>query len=138
MLALALVLALASLLSAVGAVVSQASKHNFASFTVLAAFFLTFAIVLLLTALYQHYQWLFTIDSQKIESRRGIIGRDVRSIRTKDLRNIHVRQSFFHRIINVGNVEFSSAAGADVEVVFYGVSDPMTIKEKVQQLQAAA
>jgi uncharacterized membrane protein YdbT with pleckstrin-like domain len=89
------------------------------------------ALALFALAAYRHYAWSFTIGDGAIESRRGIIGRDVRSIRVVDLRNVNVHQSLFQRLFNVGNVEFSSAGGAGVEVVFYGVLDPMSVKQRV-------
>lgn len=90
---------------------------------------------LLATILYHRYQWRFTINTDNIESCRGLIGRKVRSIRLKDLRNINVNQTLMQRILDVGDVEFSSSAGSDVEVVFFGVSDPMGVKALAQGLQ---
>ncbi len=90
---------------------------------------------LLATILYHRYLWRYTINTDNIESCRGLIGRKVRSIRLQDLRNINVNQTFMQRIFGVGDVEFSSSAGSDVEVVFFGVSDPMGIKVLAQRLQ---
>lgn len=90
---------------------------------------------LLATILYHRYLWRFTINTDNIESCRGLIGRKVRSIRLQDLRNINVNQTLMQRILGVGDVEFSSSAGSDVEVVFFGVSDPMAIKALAQRLQ---
>ncbi len=81
--------------------------------------------------LYRHYAWTYTIRGGTIESRRGIIGRDVQSIHVEDLRNVNVHQSIVQRLFNVGNVEFSSAGGAGVEVTFRGVVDPLAVKERV-------
>ncbi|HAK60092.1 MAG TPA: hypothetical protein DCO77_06880 [Nitrospiraceae bacterium] len=81
------------------------------------------------------YSWLYSIDDENIESRYGIISLNVKSIRIKDLRNINVRQSFFQRIFTLGDVEFSTAAGGGVEVVFAGVLDPMSVKYVAQSLQ---
>lgn len=90
---------------------------------------------LLTTILYQRYLWRFTINADNIESCRGLFGRKVRSIRLQDLRNINVNQTLMQRILGVGDVEFSSSAGSDVEVVFFGVSDPMGTKALAQRLQ---
>jgi len=89
---------------------------------------------LLLVVLYRHYEWDFVVENGVIESRRGIIGRDVQSIRLKDLRNVNVRQSFFQRIFFVGDVEFSSSGGSGIEVVFHGVPSPMEVKTLVHSL----
>ena len=81
------------------------------------------------------YSWLYSIDDENIESRYGIISLSVKSIRVKDLRNVNVNQSFFQRIFGLGDVEFSTAAGGGVEVVFAGVLDPMSVKYVAQNLQ---
>jgi len=93
------------------------------------------ALYVALRVLYTHFAWRFTIDDDSIESRRGVIGRTVQSIRIDDLRNINVRQSLIERMLGVGSVEFSTAGGSGIEVVFFGVEDPLQLKEGVQQMQ---
>jgi len=93
------------------------------------------ALALVLLILYRHFAWCFTIDADTIESRRGVIGRTVQSIRIEDLRNINVRQSLVGRMLGVGSVEFSTAGGSGIEVVFFGIEDPLQLKANVQQLQ---
>ncbi len=88
-------------------------------------------LVLVAVIVYRYHVWTFTIRSGTIESCRGIIGRDVHSIRVQDLRNVNVRQTIWQRLLGVGDVEFSSAGGAGVEVTFYGVSGPLRIKDSV-------
>jgi uncharacterized membrane protein YdbT with pleckstrin-like domain len=90
--------------------------------------------VICLIMIYRHYSWRYTVDAVNIESRRGIIARNVSSIRIADVRNINVKQSLFERILFIGDVEFSSAGTAGVEVVFKGISRPMRIKQKVQEI----
>ncbi len=90
-------------------------------------------LVLLAVILYRHFVWTFTIHDGTIESCHGLIGRDVRSIRVQDLRNVNVRQTVFQRLFGVGNVEFSSAGGPGVEVTFYGVLDPLDVKDRVMR-----
>ncbi len=87
---------------------------------------------------YRRYSWRFTIDEENIESRHGIIARELKSIRIEDLRNINVTQSVFQRLFGIGDIEFSSAAGGGVEVVFKGVIDPISVKEIAQDLQEQA
>jgi len=88
-----------------------------------------------LTLLYRHFSWTFTIDDSTIESSKGIIARDVNSIRIEDVRNINVKQSIIQRILFIGDVEFSSAGGSGIEVAFCGVSRPMAVKTLLQSLQ---
>ncbi len=99
---------------------------------------LALAAYLALLMLFRRFSWLYTIDAESIESSHGLIARRVQSIRIRDLRNINIRQSVMQRLLDVGDVEFSSAAGGDVEVIFYGAPDPMGLKEYVQDRQRAA
>ncbi len=92
-------------------------------------------LILGVAILYRHYCWRFTIGDDTVESHYGIVARNVKSIRIKDLRNINLRQSLFQRIFGIGDLEFSSAGGADIEVTFFGIQHPMDIKNKVQSLQ---
>jgi uncharacterized membrane protein YdbT with pleckstrin-like domain len=91
-------------------------------------------IVVCALMLYRHYSSRFIIDGDIIESHHGIIARRVSSIRVEDLRNINVKQSIFQRLLGIGDVEFSSAASADAEVIFNQVANPMRVKEKVQEM----
>ncbi len=90
-------------------------------------------LVLVAVIIYRRHAWTFTIRGDTIESCRGIIGRDVQSIRVQDLRNVNVRQTIWQRLLGVGDVEFSSAGGAGVEVTFYGVTDPLGVKDRVMR-----
>jgi uncharacterized membrane protein YdbT with pleckstrin-like domain len=89
-------------------------------------------LIVCLIIIVRHYSWQFTVNGDIIESRHGIIAREVRAIRVEDLRNINVKQSLFHRIIGIGDVEFSSAGDSGIEVVFKGVSQPMAVMRRIQ------
>ncbi len=92
-------------------------------------------VYLCVLIIYRRFCWLYTVDQEHIESHRGILARRVRSIRIRDLRNVNVRQSIAQRLFGVGDVEFSSAAGGDIEVTFFGVADPLEVKDLAQRLQ---
>lgn len=102
---------------------------------VLATALAIMALIAVVVLLYRHYVWRFRIDDSAIESYYGIISRNVHSIRVRDLRNINVRQSILQRILGIGDIEFSSAGGAGIEVTFFGVAAPMALKEDIQQLE---
>jgi membrane protein YdbS with pleckstrin-like domain len=92
-------------------------------------------VYLVAVVIYRRYSWAYTIDSETIESREGLIARKVKSIRIQDLRNINVNQSLWQRIVGVGDVEFSSAGGSGIEVVFRGVDKPLQVKQLAQRRQ---
>lgn len=91
--------------------------------------------VFFLIMVYRHYSWRFTVGDGNIESRHGIIAREVRSIRIADVRNINVKQSLFDRLLFIGDIEIGSAGTADIEVVFRRVGRPFAVKRKIQNLQ---
>ena len=92
-------------------------------------------ISLAVPILYRHYAWRYSVAGDNIESRYGIISRQVHSVRIQDLRNVNVNQSILQRLIGIGDVEFSSAGGGGVEVVFFAVTRPVELKDKIQSLQ---
>lgn len=92
-------------------------------------------VYLIAVVIYRRYSWAYTIDGDTIESREGLIARKVKSIRVRDLRNINVNQSLWQRLMGVGDVEFSSAGGSGIEVVFCGVDKPLQVKQLVQRVQ---
>lgn len=92
-------------------------------------------VYLIAMVTYRRYSWAYKIDHETIESREGLIARNVKSIRIQDLRNINVNQSLIQRIMGVGDVEFSSAGGSGIEVVFRGVNKPLEVKAMAQRLQ---
>jgi len=92
-------------------------------------------VYLIAVVTYRRYSWAYKIDNETIESREGLIARKVKSIRIQDLRNINVNQSLVERIMGMGDVEFSSAGGSGIEVVFRGVDKPLEVKAMAQRLQ---
>jgi len=107
--------------------------------TGLAVIFLAAVLVLIyVSIIYGHYAWTFTVSQDSIESRHGIIARNIRSILVRDLRNINLRQTIFQRLLGIGDLEFSTAGGSGIEVSFFGVKHPMELKEQIQNMQDAA
>lgn len=79
-------------------------------------------------------RYRITLDS--VIEEHGIIGRTASEIRIQDIRNIVVTQSALERVLFMGHVSFSSAAGAGVEVTFSKVARPGAIRDLVRDLQA--
>jgi len=83
--------------------------------------------------LFKRYVWMFILKGDRIESRFGIISRSIRALRYQDIRNINMSQSIIGRLLDYGDVEFSSAGGAGIEVAFRGVVSPMALQEAVRR-----
>lgn len=87
--------------------------------------------------LYRRYVWLYSIDPERIDCRHGLMARTLRSVRVSDLRNVYVRQSVGQRLFGVGDVEFCGGDN-EVEVTFFGVPDPLGLRDQVQSWQTGA
>lgn len=74
-----------------------------------------------------------TLDS--VVEEHGLFSKASSEIRIQDIRNIVVKQSFLDRVLRMGTVHFSSAAGNAVEVKFRKVAAPNKVKELVRDLQ---
>ena len=87
---------------------------------------------LLLPVLYRHYAWRYTIDEEQIESRYGIVTRDLSSMRIEYLHQIRVRRSLFQRLWGIGDIRFIGPGGNEIE--FKGIAQPLQLKARAQAL----
>ena len=96
------------------------------------------AAVALLTIAYAFFKKLFSryeVRLDAVMAEVGLLSRTSSEIRIRDIRNITVAQSFSERLLNIGSVSYSSAAGDKEEVVFAGIADPKSYKRLIQELQ---
>ena len=92
-------------------------------------------LVLTMLLLYRHYAHRYYVDEGRIEHQVGIIGRQIRSVRLMDLRNVNLRQSIVERLLGIGTLEFSSAGGSGIEVRWKGIDDPAETKRRIETLR---
>lgn len=76
----------------------------------------------------------YFINETEIRSKTGIFTRDGNSINPKDVKGIHIKQSFFDKIFNVGTITFASAGTDQAEVIFNGIKKPVELREQSQAL----
>jgi uncharacterized membrane protein YdbT with pleckstrin-like domain len=86
-------------------------------------------------AMIKIYNVRFTVDHWGAHAKVGILSLRTRSVsvRYEDIRSIECDQSLLERIVNVGAVLVSTAAGATDEVVFEGVAAPHEIQDMLQR-----
>lgn len=77
----------------------------------------------------------YFVTSHRIEIEFGIIGRNTKEVRIRDIRAIDVHQRGYKAIVGLGTVEFDSSASSGPEVIFTNVRRPHQIKELVRSLQ---
>lgn len=78
---------------------------------------------------------LYLVTSQRVIAQSGLLSRRVDEIEIQDIRNITLEQSFFQRILGVGDIGISSAGGEGIEVRFDGVGGAADVKERVRLIR---
>lgn len=74
---------------------------------------------------------LYTITTQRLTIRRGLLARDVQETRLDRIQNVNSRQSMLERVLGVGTVDFDTAAGAEYSFAFHGLADPAQVVRTV-------
>src|SRR5215216_4554678 len=72
----------------------------------------------------------YTITNRRLHIKRGIIARDIQETRLERVQNVNYNQSPLERLLQVGDVDFDTAAGDDYNFVFAGVADPAEVVER--------
>jgi uncharacterized membrane protein YdbT with pleckstrin-like domain len=78
-------------------------------------------------------QTTYTITSRRLTIATGILSRELHETRLERVQNVNSRQSLLERILRVGTVDFDTAASAEYDFRFRGVSDPHAIVRTVDQ-----
>ncbi len=79
----------------------------------------------------------YTITDRRLNIRRGILSREVQETRLERVQNVNYRQSVYQRLVQIGDVDFDTAAGDDYNFVFAGVADPDDVVHRVDQATGA-
>jgi uncharacterized membrane protein YdbT with pleckstrin-like domain len=75
----------------------------------------------------------YTITNRRLNIKRGIVSREIQETRLERVQNVNYRQGVYQRIVQIGDVDFDTAAGDDYNFVFAGVADPGDVVHRVDQ-----
>jgi uncharacterized membrane protein YdbT with pleckstrin-like domain len=75
----------------------------------------------------------YTITDRRLNIKRGIVSREVQETRLERVQNVNYRQSVYQRLMQIGDVDFDTAATDDYNFVFAGVADPGDVVHQVDQ-----
>jgi uncharacterized membrane protein YdbT with pleckstrin-like domain len=89
--------------------------------------------IVILAGLIKRITTHYTITTRRLHIQRGIIARDIQETRLERVQNVNYNQSLLERVLQVGDVDFDTAAGDDYNFVFVGVADPADVVEKVDR-----
>lgn len=117
----------ADLLLLLGAVLWWAGHGRWAPWAALAGA-LVHAVVLL-----QRVSSLYSVTSERVIARNGLLSTRTDEVDIRDIRNISVEQTLFQRLLGLGDVGVSSAGSDGVEVVFRGIPQAGGVKEIIRE-----
>jgi uncharacterized membrane protein YdbT with pleckstrin-like domain len=75
----------------------------------------------------------YTITNRRLNIKRGIVSREIQETRLERVQNVNYRQSVYQRLMQIGDVDFDTAATDDYNFVFAGVADPSEVVHRVDQ-----
>jgi uncharacterized membrane protein YdbT with pleckstrin-like domain len=79
----------------------------------------------------------YTITDRRLNIKRGIVSREIQETRLERVQNVNYRQSVYQRLMQIGDVDFDTAAGDDYNFIFFGVADPGDVVHRVDQATGA-
>jgi uncharacterized membrane protein YdbT with pleckstrin-like domain len=95
-------------------------------------------LILLLVGYVKRLFTTYTISNNRLHIRRGIISREEQQTQISRVQNVNTDQSVLQRLLQIGTVDFDTAAGGDYDFKFAGVADPREVVEAVHRAQREA
>jgi uncharacterized membrane protein YdbT with pleckstrin-like domain len=80
----------------------------------------------------------YTITNRRLHIKRGIVSRTIQETRLERVQNVNYRQGVLQRMLQIGDVDFDTAAGDDYNFIFEGVSEPADVVHMVDQATGVA
>jgi uncharacterized membrane protein YdbT with pleckstrin-like domain len=95
----------------------------------------TFAVILAITVLVgfiKRVATVYTITDRRLNIKVGIIARKVQETRLQRVQNVNFGQGVYERIMQIGDVEFTTAGTDESNFVFAGVAQPEQVVQQVE------
>jgi uncharacterized membrane protein YdbT with pleckstrin-like domain len=102
--------------------------------------FLVILVILALTVVIgfvKRVATTYTITDRRLNIKRGIVSKEVQETRLERVQNVNYRQSVYQRLMQIGDVDFDTAASDDYNFVFVGVANPGEVVHAVDQATGA-
>jgi uncharacterized membrane protein YdbT with pleckstrin-like domain len=90
-------------------------------------------VVVITRGLIRRLRTTYTITSRRLTIEVGLLGRDLHETRLEQIQNVNTSQSLLQRALDVGDVSFDTAGGAEFDFSFRGVSQPRQIVRAVDE-----
>ena len=98
--------------------------------------FLVILIILALTVVIgfvKRVATTYTITDRRLNIKRGIVSREIQETRLERVQNVNYSQSVYQRLMQIGDVDFDTAATDDYNFIFTGVADPGEVVQAVDR-----
>jgi uncharacterized membrane protein YdbT with pleckstrin-like domain len=96
------------------------------------AFVVIFAVVILVGFI-KRVATVYTITDRRLNIKVGIIARKVQETRLQRVQNVNYNQGVYERMMQIGDVEFTTAGTDESNFVFAGVAQPEEVVQNVEQ-----
>ena len=96
----------------------------------------TFVIILAVTIIVgfiKRVATVYTITDRRLNIKVGIISRRVQETRLQRVQNVNFNQGVYERLMQIGDVEFTTAGTDESNFVFAGVSQPEQVVQNVEK-----
>jgi uncharacterized membrane protein YdbT with pleckstrin-like domain len=96
----------------------------------------TFVIVLAVTILVgfiRRVATVYTITDRRLNIKVGIVSRKVQETRLQRVQNVNFNQGVYERLMQIGDVEFTTAGTDESNFVFAGVAQPEQVVQNVER-----
>jgi uncharacterized membrane protein YdbT with pleckstrin-like domain len=96
---------------------------------------LTFAVIAAITILVgfiKRVATVYTITDRRLNIKVGIIARKIQETRLQRVQNVNFTQGVYERIMQIGDVEFTTAGTDESNFVFAGVAQPEKVVQQVE------
>jgi uncharacterized membrane protein YdbT with pleckstrin-like domain len=90
------------------------------------------AVLLAVAPVISVYSTHYTVTSERVIQRNGLISRRTSQAEITDIRNVQVNQGILQRVFGVGGVGVSTAAQAGLEVEFKGIRSPQVVADAIR------
>ena len=95
-----------------------------------------FVIVLAVTILagfIKRVATVYTITDRRLNIKIGIVARKVQETRLQRVQNVNYSQGVYERVMQIGDVEFTTAGTDESNFVFAGVAQPEQVVQQVEK-----
>ena len=93
-------------------------------------------LVVVIVGMIRKLQTLYTVTSERIHIRQGILSRRDHSTTHARVQNVNSSQGIIDRILGTGDVDFDTAGSDDFEFRFYAVRHPEALVRLVAEVEA--